>query len=92
MTVLWDLRVEMLFPSVLYHDKKEKKKEEKKPSDHFKFISIGLFLYSLIIHGEILGVNGFCRGWWGWSIKCERKGTIYAKHGEYFNTSFLCMT
>lgn len=53
MTVLWDLRVEMLFPSVLYHDIKEKKKE-KMPSDHFKFISIELFLYSLIIHGKIL--------------------------------------
>lgn len=28
MTVLWDLRVEMLFPSVPYHDIKEKKGEK----------------------------------------------------------------
>lgn len=28
MTVLWDLRVGMLFPGVLYHDIKEKKRRK----------------------------------------------------------------
>jgi len=36
------------------HSYERKKKREKKPCDHFKFISIGLFQYWLIIHVEIL--------------------------------------